>query len=315
MSRFYEEMSHTVERHGGTAAKFIGDAVMAVFGMPALHEDDALRAVRAAAEMGPALNLLNDELQERWGVRLQVRVGVNTGEVVVANPAPGQSLAVEEVVGDAVNVAARLERAAATGEVLIGPDTHLLVRDAIEAEPVEPLELKGKARPVRAWRLLGVSAAGRHIPVARIRRIVGRERELGLLDEALRARLPSSGVELVTLVGAAGIGKSRLVRELVARVEDRHNHSERALPPLWRRHHVLARCGDPRKVRASSEGKSRRWPGKVAGLLHGERGAADMVRGLAGAIGVADASSDREEIAGRCAGCSRRLAHKHPLIV
>ena len=139
---------------------------MAVFGIPALHEDDALRAVRAAAEMGPALKLLNDELQQRWGVRLQVRVGVNTGEVVVANPAPGQSLAVEEVVGDAVNVAARLERAAATGEVLIGPDTHLLVRDAIDAEPVEPLELKGKARPVPAWRLRRWRRAGGRIPVA-----------------------------------------------------------------------------------------------------------------------------------------------------
>ena len=120
MSRFYEEMSHTVERHGGTAAKFIGDAVMAVFGIPVLHEDDALRAVRAAAEMGPALDRLNDELQAEMGRppagsgRRQHRRGRGR------ESGPGQSLAVEEVVGDAVNVAARLERAAATGEVLIG---------------------------------------------------------------------------------------------------------------------------------------------------------------------------------------------------
>ncbi len=316
MSRFFDEMSHTVERHGGTVAKFIGDAVMAVFGIPGLHEDDALRAVRAAAEMGPALNLLNDELQERWGVRLQVRVGVNTGEVVVANPAPGQSLAVEEVVGDAVNVAARLERAAATGEVLIGADTHRLVRDAIDAEPVEPLQLKGKARPVPAWRLLGVAAGGMANTGRQDSRIIGRERELGLLDEALKSTLAEQRCQLVTLVGAAGIGKSRLVRELVARLEDRTTIlSGRCLSygegiTFWPVAEIL------RQAAGISEGESpQSATAKLAGLLHGGQAAAEIVRGLAGAIGASDASSDREEIFWAVRRLFEAMAHEHPVVL
>ena len=108
MHRYYEEMRAAVERHGGTVEKFIGDAVMAVFGIPLVHEDDALRAVRAAAEMQERLAALNVDLEEEWGLRLDVRIGVNTGEVVAGDPAAAQAF----VVGDAVNVAARLEQAA-----------------------------------------------------------------------------------------------------------------------------------------------------------------------------------------------------------
>ena len=143
-----------LERHGGVVEKFIGDAVMAVFGLPTVHEDDALRAVRAAAEMKVALGRLNDELHERWGVRLTNRTGVNTGEVVAGDPTSGQRL----VTGDTVNVAARLEQAAPELEVLIGEPTYRLVRDAVEVEEVEPLELKGKAERVPAYRLLAVHA-------------------------------------------------------------------------------------------------------------------------------------------------------------
>ncbi len=109
MSRYFDEMRRVLERHGGTVEKFIGDAVMAVFGLPKLHEDDALRAVRAAADMKDALARLNGELERRYGVRLANRTGVNTGEVVAGDPFAGQRL----VTGDAVNVAARLEQAAA----------------------------------------------------------------------------------------------------------------------------------------------------------------------------------------------------------
>src|SRR5207247_3554006 len=124
MARWFEDARTILTRHGGTVEKFIGDAVMAVFGIPRAHEDDALRAVRAAAELQ----------------RPELRIGVNTGEVVAGE---AETL----VTGDAVNVAARLEQAAASGEVLIGVETHRLVRDAVEARPVEPLELKGKAAP------------------------------------------------------------------------------------------------------------------------------------------------------------------------
>src|SRR6266550_3731057 len=157
MSRYFDEMRAALERHGGTVEKFIGDAVMAVFGVPNVHEDDALRAVRAAGEMREALVALNKELERDHGVSLAARIGVNTGEVVAGNP-QGQTL----VTGDAVNVAARLEQAADPGSVLLGGDTMRLVRDAVAAEPVEALVMKGKADPIPAFRLLEVvtEAAG-----------------------------------------------------------------------------------------------------------------------------------------------------------
>jgi class 3 adenylate cyclase len=126
MSRYFDEMERVLERHGGTVEKFIGDAVMAVFGIPQLHEDDALRAVRAAVEMRERLAALNEELERDRGVRLSIRTGVNTGEVVAGDASGGQKL----VTGDAVNVAARLEQAAQSGEILIGRDTRELVQEA-----------------------------------------------------------------------------------------------------------------------------------------------------------------------------------------
>ena len=141
--RYFERMKVIVERHGGHVEKFIGDAVMAVFGVPLVHEDDALRAVRAALEMREALPELG----------LEGRIGLMTGEVVTGTE---ERLAT----GDAVNVAARLEQAAQPGEVLIGQPTFVLVREAVEVEPVEPLVLKGKAEPVPAYRLLRVGEVG-----------------------------------------------------------------------------------------------------------------------------------------------------------
>jgi class 3 adenylate cyclase len=152
MGRYFKEMRTVLERHGGTVEKFIGDAVMAVFGIPELHEDDALRAVRAAAEMGETLAVLNEELLGERGVTLAVRTGINTGEVVAGDPAGGEFFAT----GDAVNTAARLEQVAAPGEILLGEETRRLVRDAVELEPVDSLDLEGKADSVAAWRLLAV---------------------------------------------------------------------------------------------------------------------------------------------------------------
>ena len=149
MARYFETAKAIVERHGGTVEKFIGDAVMAVFGVPAVHEDDALRAVRAADELRAGLGELNDELEQSYGTRLELRMGVNTGEVVTGTE---ERLAT----GDAVNVAARLEQGAEPGEVLIGEEAYRLVRDAVEAEPVAPIAAKGKAEPLAAFRLVAV---------------------------------------------------------------------------------------------------------------------------------------------------------------
>jgi class 3 adenylate cyclase len=139
MASWFDHMRALFERHGARVQKFVGDAVVAVFGIPAVNEDDALRAVRAAVELQASVGELNERLERDWGVRLRARSGVNTGEVVTGDPAIGDAL----VLGDAVNVAARLEQAAPPGEVLLGQPTLRLVRDAVEVEPVPPLRLKG----------------------------------------------------------------------------------------------------------------------------------------------------------------------------
>ena len=141
-------------RHEGAIEKFIGDAVMAVFGIPTVREDDAMRADQAADEMRHALDEVNEQLDLRWGVRLQARTGVNTGEVIAGDASRGEGF----VSGDAVSVAAR--QAASPGEILIGEQTLELVRSAVLVQPVAPLELKGKSQPVPTFRLLDVAAAG-----------------------------------------------------------------------------------------------------------------------------------------------------------
>jgi class 3 adenylate cyclase/tetratricopeptide (TPR) repeat protein len=213
LHRYFEAMQAVLERHGGAVEKFIGDAIMAVFGLPKLREDDALRAVTAAVEMQTALEELNDELEAGWGVRLANRTGVNTGEVVAGDVTAGQRL----VTGDTVNVAARLEQAAAAGEVLLGDLTYRLVRDAVEVEAVEPLDLKGKAQRVSAYRVLGLVAgdasAQRHAGA-----LVGREPELGMLLGTFSEAVSVNRCRLATVFGSPGMGKSRLAEELVSQV-------------------------------------------------------------------------------------------------
>jgi class 3 adenylate cyclase len=201
LARYFERMRGIVERHGGSVEKFIGDAVMAVFGVPAVHEDDALRACRAAVEMREAFA----------GLGIEGRIGVSTGEVVTGT---AERLAT----GDALNVAARLQQAAAPREVLIGEATLALVGGAVDVEPVGPLVLKGKSEPLAAFRLVEARAAAerRHETV-----FVGRERELALLAEAWGRVLSERRCDLVTIVGDAGLGKSRLTAEALAPIEAR----------------------------------------------------------------------------------------------
>jgi class 3 adenylate cyclase/tetratricopeptide (TPR) repeat protein len=216
MTRYFDAMRGELERHGGVIEKFIGDAVMAVFGLPRLHEDDALRAVRAAAGMQAALEELNGELQRVYGVQLANRTGVNTGEVVAGDPTTGQRL----VTGDAVNVAARLEQAAGEREVLLGGLTYRLVQDHVDVEEVEPLELKGKSEPVPAYRLARVH----DVTDADVRRsapLVGRESELEAIIAALDDATTTCTARLVAIVGDAGVGKTRLTAEFVERAEER----------------------------------------------------------------------------------------------
>ena len=212
--RYFTAMAAEITRHGGKIEKYIGDAIMAVFGLPRSREDDALRAVRAAAGMQVALAQLNTVLLARYGVTLGNRTGVNTGEVV-ANDSPGadQKLAT----GDAVNVAARLEQAAPENEVYIGDLTHRLVRDAVDAEAVPALELKGKAQRVPAFRLVRV-----HGTDGLVRRhdrpLVGRDDDLAALRRVYAEACNSGVARLVTVIGDAGVGKSRLVHEVIEHI-------------------------------------------------------------------------------------------------
>jgi predicted ATPase/class 3 adenylate cyclase len=215
LALYFSAMKPVLEGHGGTIEKYIGDAIMAVFGLPRMHEDDALRAVRAAAAMREALEDLNVTLRAEFGVTLENRTGVNTGEVVTGDSGDSQRLAT----GDTVNVSARLEQAAPVGEVLIGESTYRLVRDAVEVVTVEPLKLKGKPEPVPAYRLLSVTAgAGASTPASRP--LVGRAREIAALDAEFRRSVAGPESRLITLLGDAGVGKSRLVEEFVRSLTD-----------------------------------------------------------------------------------------------
>src|SRR5438093_4571154 len=195
MSRYFDEMRSAIERHGGTVEKFIGDAVMAVVGVPELHEDDALRAVRAAVEIQAALR------EEDWGVSLGGRIGISTGEVHVLS-GPGEDL---HVSGAAASVAAQLEGRAGAGGILLSDETHRLVRDAVEAEPEED-----------AWRLVDVLAGAPGYARRLEAPLVGREQELARLRTAYEKARDDRHCQVVTVVGEAGIGKTRLARELVA---------------------------------------------------------------------------------------------------
>ncbi len=213
LTRFAAEIERVAERHGGRAGALMGDGLMCVFGVPVAHEDDALRAVRASAEMTAAVAQLNEGLRADLRVELAVRIGVNTGEVVASAGSP--------VLGDAINVAARLEQAGAAGEILIGEATHLLVRDAVDAEPVAPVEAKGKEQPVPAWRLVRVLPGAPGLARRLDAPLLERGAELTAILQAFERAAGERTCHLVTVLGDAGIGKSRLGLEAAVRLEDR----------------------------------------------------------------------------------------------
>jgi class 3 adenylate cyclase/tetratricopeptide (TPR) repeat protein len=274
LARYFDRMKSIIERHGGTVEKFIGDAVMAVFGVPKVHEDDALRAVRSAAEMRDALP----------GLGLQGRIGVTTGEVVTGTH---ERLAT----GDAVNVAARLEAAAQPGEVLIGQPTLTLVGDAVVVETIDPLALKGKAEPVPAFRLLHVHDVPERPHDARF---IGRERELEIVKDAWERVHLERRCELVTIIGDAGVGKSRLASECLASIEASVVRG-RCLPygdgiTYWPVAEVLKQLGE----------------------LPADEAAAEAIRSV---LGEGEAPTSAEEIAWAFRKALERASGERPIVV
>jgi len=274
LASYFERMKTIVERHGGSVEKFIGDAVMAVFGVPLAHEDDALRAVRAALEMRDGLPDLG----------LQGRIGVMTGEVVTGTL---ERLAT----GDAINVAARLEQAARPGEILIGQPTFALVRDAADVEPIEPLTVKGKAEPLPAYRLVSVREAQERRHEARF---VGRRAELALIRQAWDRVRVERRCELVTVIGDAGVGKSRLIAEALASMDATV---------------VRGRC------LAYGEGITY-WPVievlRQLDILPDDRSAASVVRSL---LGESETATSADEIAWAFRKTLESAANGRPLVV
>jgi class 3 adenylate cyclase len=215
LSDYFGAMSSVIESWGGVVEKFIGDAVMSVFGIPTAHEDDPERALQAALEMLARLRELNATIAEQHGVQLAMRIGVNSGEAIAG--AGGDQFM---VTGDVVNLAARLQQTAEPGEVVAGERTYLATRGAFLFENLEDKALKGKSLPVRAWRVMGIAEPTRPRGVPGVStRLVGRERELALLEALYRRCVEEAHPTLVTLLGQAGIGKTRLTEEFIVRAD------------------------------------------------------------------------------------------------
>jgi class 3 adenylate cyclase/tetratricopeptide (TPR) repeat protein len=300
MARWFAAMREPVERHGGTVEKFIGDAVMAVFGVPYVHEDDALRAVRAAVEMRERLSRLNDELASERRPQLQIRIGVTTGEVFTSDDTTTL------VTGDAVSTAKRLEEAAPSGEILIGSTTRALVANATELEPAEPIAAKGKHDPVEAWRVLATIAGAAPFARRLDAPLVGRTRELALLRDELAAAERDRSCRLATVYGPAGIGKSRLAAEFLAGAAA----SARVL---------TARClpyGDGITFLPLAElVRSAGGEGAVAGAVAGEPDGALIAERVRGALGSDVAPASSEETFWAIRRLLEALARERPLVV
>jgi class 3 adenylate cyclase/tetratricopeptide (TPR) repeat protein len=309
LDRYFDEMRGAAERHGGTVEKFIGDAVLAVFGVPRIHEDDALRAVRAADEMRTQLLGLNEDLQRGSGERLQIRVGIHTGQVMAGERGETDRI----VTGDPVNVAARLEQTADPDQIVMGEETYELVRDAVVVEPVGSLELKGKAEPTTAYRVLEVVGGAQ----GRARRLdspmVGRERALSVLRNAFDGALADEACCLVTVLGPAGVGKSRLVEEFLADIPEAAVYRGRCLPygegTFFPVVEVVKQATGP-----LDPGPGETFRDQVSSLLEDDEHRETIADRVAQLAGVSDVTGS-EEIVWAIRRFFEALARRRPLVV
>lgn len=312
MSRYFAKMSEILQAHGGTVEKFIGDAIVAVFGVPVVHENDALRAVSACVEMRDAMNEMNKEFMDRWGFQLLVRTGVNTGEVIATDISQGDAFST----GDTMNVAARLEQNAPPGEILIGRATERLVSHAAKLEEIEPLALKGKSEPVPAWKVISVDklapVGDRNLNST----LVGRDDELKTMVDRFERAVKERTCQLFTLFGSAGVGKSRLTAEFIANVEEKATvlHG-RCLPygdgitfyPLGEAVKTAADITD-----ADTAADARR---KMEELIGDDEECTVISERIAAAIGLADEAIGGHEILWAVRKLFEALARRNPVVV
>jgi DNA-binding SARP family transcriptional activator len=299
MRSYFDVVRTVVERHGGTVEKFIGDAAMAVFGIPEVHEDDALRAVRAATELHEALA----GLESGHGVLLRICVGVNTGEVLAADPASGEAFAT----GSAVVVATRLQQAALPGETLIGATTQRLVRDAVATETVESLDLGGALGRVPASRVVGLAAEPVGLRLGRSAPLVARLDELSRLRAALAGTRSERRSRVVVVIGEAGVGKTRLAAELVSSADARvlvgrcvpYGEGATYMPLA-----EALRQAAPKRVRAS-----------VASLLAGDEHADIVAQRIAELTGDAEGSASPGEVFWAVRRLLEALASEQPVLL
>jgi class 3 adenylate cyclase/tetratricopeptide (TPR) repeat protein len=302
VGRYFEAARTAVESHGGTVEKFIGDAVMAVFGIPVLHEDDALRAVRAAARIRDAAGELG----------LATRIGVNTGEVVAGDPAVGQAL----VTGDAVNVGARLEQAAGTNEIVLGETTYRLVRDAVIVDRLAAIGARGKSEPLVAYRLREVSAEAEGLARRFDAPLVGREDVVQRLASAWRITVDERAPRLLTVVAPAGVGKSRLLRELTGTLAaEGHILRGRCLSygegiTYWP---VAEALRGAAKIEESDSATTAR--AKLDQLVAGAPDAALVGARLAAAIGLSSDAAPQDELFWAIRRCLEHLARQRPTLL
>ena len=311
MGRYFDAMRRALEHHGGTVEKFIGDAVMAVFGIPVLHEDDALRAVRAAAEMRTALAEVNRDLRREWDLEIAVRTGVNTGEVVAGAPGSSQTL----VTGDAVVIAKRLEESAGPDEIQLGESTYRLVREAVVAEPLGSIEAKGKPE-LAAWRLVEVQA-GDGTALRLDSPLVGRASDLRALESSFELAEAERACRLFTVLGPAGIGKSRLIHEFVSWLGDRATVLQgRCLPygdgiTFWPLVEVVKLAAGLTDRDSAEEARE-----KIAALLPPGEEAQVVSERVAAAIGRGEAATARpDETFWAVRRLFEALARERPLVV
>jgi class 3 adenylate cyclase/tetratricopeptide (TPR) repeat protein len=304
--RFFDEMRVVLEHHGGTVEKFAGDDIMAVFGVPTLHEDDALRAVSSAEAMHIALDELNEELERGWDVRLEIRIGINSGEVVTGNAVGEKTLAT----GDAVNLAKRIQEAAAPGEILLGHQTHELVRNHVQAGPLETLTVK--QRRFSPWRFHGTSGP---VPERMETPLVGRERELAELQEHHEQALAERRCRLVTVLGPAGVGKSRLARELGRRLLGASVAKGRCLPygegiTFWPIRDIVRQT-----ARIDADDPPELARARIGSIVSAGEDSTTVCRTIADAIGLGDGSPSTEEIFWALRHYFEALARRRPLVL